>query len=301
MKMLAVAVGVLSLLVILLVVYMVISQLQLRSINRQLTKRLQEHTRQPITLQLINKDINSLAININKAFKAEENLRLDVVREEKRFKEMMANISHDLRTPLTAIKGYQQLIEKGTLSDEQRRKLQIAQKHSDELGRLIEHFFEYTYLVNAEIVPQIEKINLTNLLTECLAGSITALEEHNLSVDFEETPPIFITADKEMTTRIIQNLIRNCIQHSNSNIKVQILSAANAVISFSNFVDDASEIDVEQLFDRFYTNDKARSKTTGLGLAIVKLLAEQMGGSASASLQNGVLDIRVELPLLSYI
>lgn len=301
MKMLAVDVGVLSLLVILLVVYMVVSQLQLRSINRQLTKRLQEHTCQPITLQLINKDINSLAININKAFKAEENLRLDVVREEKRFKEMMANISHDLRTPLTAIKGYQQLIEKGTLSDEQRRKLQIAQKHSDELGRLIEHFFEYTYLVNAEIVPQIEKINLTNLLTECLAGSITALEEHNLSVDFEETPPVFIIADKEMTTRIIQNLIRNCIQHSNGNIKVRILSAENAVISFSNFIDNASEIDVEQLFDRFYTKDKTRSKTTGLGLAIVKLLAEQMSGSASASLQNGVLDIRVELPLLSYI
>lgn len=295
--MLAIAVGVLSILIILLVAYIIFFQLQLRSINRQLTKRLTEHTRQPISLELINKRLNTLVVNINKCLKAEELLRIDSIREEKRFKEMIANISHDLRTPLTAIKGYQQLMEKEMLSKDQHQKLQIAQKHANELGRLIEHFFEYTYLLNAEPVLQIERINLTNLVTECLAESINLFEKNNLAVCFHETPTVFVLADKEMTIRIIQNLIRNCIQHSDSDIEVRILTAKNAVISFRNFVKNASEIDVKQLFDRFYTTDKARSKTTGLGLSIVKLLAEQMGGSTGASLQDGFLEIRVELPL----
>jgi len=295
--MLVIVVGILSILIILLVAYMIFFQLQLRSINRQLTKRLTEHTRQPISLELINKELNALAVNLNKCLKAEETLRLNSVREEKRFKELIANISHDLRTPLTAIKGYQQLMEKGMLSKEQLQKLQIAQKHVGELDKLIEHFFEYTYFVNAEPILQTERINLTNLVAECLAESINLLEENNLTVRFDEMQPIFVLADKEMTIRIIQNLMRNCVEHSDSHIEVRILTTKNAVISFRNFVKNPSEIDVERLFDRFYTGDKARSKTTGLGLSIVSLLAEQMGGSTGATLQNGLLDIQVRLPL----
>lgn len=295
--MLVIVVGILSILIILLASYIIFFQLQLRNINRQLAKRLTEHTRQPISLELINKELNALAVNINKCLKREESLRLDAIREEKRFKEMIANISHDLRTPLTAIKGYQQLMEKGILSKEQLQKLQIAQKHAGELGRLIEHFFEYTYLVNSEPVLKIERINLTNLVTECLAESINLLEENNLKVRFHEMQPVFVKVDKEMTVRIIQNLIRNCVEHSDSDIEVRIVTTKNAVISFRNFVKDPSELDVKQLFDRFYTSDKARIKTTGLGLSIVSLLAEQMGGSTGASLQDGQLEIRVELPL----
>jgi signal transduction histidine kinase len=98
-------VGILISLIIILVAYIVYSQLQIRHLNRQLNKRLREHTRQPVSLDLINSDLNELAVNINKSLKAEENLRLKVIQEEKKFKEMIANVSHDLRTPLTAIKG----------------------------------------------------------------------------------------------------------------------------------------------------------------------------------------------------
>ena len=292
-----IVIGALIILIILLVGYIFFSQLQLRSINRQLTKRLAEHTRQPISLELVNKEINSLAVNINKCLKAEEKLRLEVIGEEKRFKEMIANISHDFRTPLTVIKGYQQLMEKGMLSKEQLEKLQIAQKHTDELGKLIEHFFEYSYLLNAEQIPKTERVNLTNLVAECLAGAINLLEEKHLSVNFNEAPTVFAMVDKEMTVRIIQNLIRNCVQHSDSDIEVDIVAGKNAVISFRNFVKNTSEFDVNQIFDRFYTTDKSRGKTKGLGLSIVKLLAEQMGGSAGATLKDGMLEIRVELPL----
>lgn len=292
-----IAIAVLCFILLLLAAYVVFIKLQLCGINRQLEKRLTEQTRQPISLSLLDRELNRLAVNINKCLKAEENLRLSAVQEEKHFKELIANISHDLRTPLTAIKGYQQLMDKGTLSGEQHQKLAVAQKHADELGGLIEHFFEYSYLLSANTEPRPERLNLTNLMAECLAESVAVLEEKHLAVNFDEFRPIFIFADREMVIRIIQNLIHNCVQHSDSDIEVKLTTGQMAGISFRNAVKNADEIDVKQLFERFYTADKARNGSTGLGLSIVKHLAEQMGGNTFALLQDGFLEIWVELPV----
>lgn len=292
----SIAIGILIVIVFLLVLYIALLQTQLRRINRQLDRRMAENTRQPVSLELINRELNQLTTNINKCLKAEETLRLECVREEKQFKETIANISHDLRTPLTAIKGYQQLLEKGQLTDDQRKKLSVAQKHAEELGHLIDRFFEYSYLVNSELNPVYERINLTNLVTECLAGYVPSFEAQGLTVSLEETPPIFVMADREMTSRILENLIRNCLIHSNGNIEVKLSAAENAVLSITNPVENASQVDVKRMFERFYTADKARSKTTGLGLAIVKLLTREMGGKVSAGLQKNQLTIKVEFP-----
>ncbi|MGG0052669.1 sensor histidine kinase [Bacillus atrophaeus] len=293
-----IVVAILTILIILSVLNIVLIQLQLRNINYQLEKRLTEHTRQPVSVELINKDLNKLTVNINKYLKAEESLRLKSIREDRKFRELIVNISHDLRTPLTAIKGYQQLVKKGELSYEQQKKIEIAVKHTDELENLIQYFFEYTYLTNSEPEIDLERTNLNNLVAESLVAFIPILEENNLAVHFKETSPIFVLADKKMVKRIIQNLIRNCIQHSEGDIEVRLLLLKDRVmISFKNPIKDAYKVDKEQLFDRFYTGDRARNKSTGLGLAIVKLLAEQMCGSTEAIVQSESLDIRVSLPL----
>lgn len=297
----AIAVGFLSILVIGLILYLIFILRQLRSINRQLSKRLSEQTRQPISLQLVSKELNDLAIHINQCLQAEETLRLKGIREEKSFKEMITNISHDLRTPLTAIKGYHQLLAQTELSDDQQKKLKIAQKHANELGLLVERFFEYSYLVNAELALDRKRINLTNLVAECLAASVPVLEEHKLAVQLEESPPIYVLADQERLTRIVHNLIRNAIQHSAGTLQVSLPTTAEQVIlSFRNSVNPATSIDVKRLFDRFYTGDQARSSSTGLGLSIVKLLAEQLGGSTDAALEDGCLEIRVHFPLCQH-
>ncbi|GGG08950.1 sensor histidine kinase [Paenibacillus aceti] len=293
----AIAAGFLSILVIGLILYFIFILRQLRSINRQLSKRLSEQTRQPISLQLVSKELNDLAIHINQCLQAEETLRLKGIREEKSLKEMITNISHDLRTPLTAIKGYHQLLAQTELSDDQQKKLEIAQKHANELGLLVERFFEYSYLVNAEPALDRKRINLTNLVAECLAASVPVLEEHKLAVQLEESPPIYVLADQERITRIIHNLIRNAIQHSAGTLHVSLYEADQAILSFRNSIRSGYNIDVKRLFDRFYTGDQARSSSTGLGLSIVKLLAEQLGGSTDAALQDGCLEIRVHFPL----
>jgi len=292
-----VTIGILVLIVVLLVVYITLLGRELRSINRQLSKRLTGGSRQPVGVEFINKELSRLTENINKSLKAEETLRLNGVREEKKFKGLIADISHDLRTPLTSIKGYQQLMEKGELSSEQRKKLQVAIKHADELGILIDHFFEYSYFLNAEPKLKPERINLTNLVTECIADAVPAIEERGFMIRIQEEWPVYALADKEMTLRIVQNLIRNCEAHSAGDVEVQIIASEKARILFTNPVDNVADIDVKRIFERFYTGDLARRKTTGLGLSIVNLLTEQMGGVASAYLQGKELTIQVELPL----
>ncbi|WP_242950060.1 sensor histidine kinase [Clostridium intestinale] len=277
--------------------YIVYLQHQLRSISNQLNKRRLEKTRQPISIELINSELNKLVANINKCLKDEETLRLNDTKKENQFKEIIANISHDLRTPLTAIKGYQQLLLKGELSEEQTRKLEIAQKHADELGILIENFFEYSYVLNIEAKPKLESINITNLVEQCIVESIEVLEDKNLVVHFNPQQAIFVLGDKKMLTRVIQNLIRNCSIHSAGDIEVKVIENEQGIISFKNPMKHSSKIDVERLFERFYTGDKARGKTTGLGLSIVKVLVEQMNGKVRGIIKENYLEIQVQIPL----
>lgn len=287
---------ILLIILIVLLVYLLLLQQQIKNMSRQLSRRLEENTRQPVSLELINSGLNQLAAHINQCLKAEETLRLSGIREEKKFKELIADISHDLRTPLTAIKGYLQLLDMTQLTTDQQSKLTVARKHTEELSQLIECFFEYSYLLNTEPELHLCRFNLTQLVTEVLIGFVASLEKKQLAILFDEdTPPIFVTADPQLTTRIVQNLMRNCMEHSEGDIMVGISDGEMALISFKNQVKQPKQIDVNRIFDRFYTGDIARSHSTGLGLAIVKLLTEQMNGTVSASMEENLLEIRVAL------
>lgn len=304
--------GLAVVIILVLSAFLYITQRQLSVMNRQLENRLSGHTRQPIRLQLLNGELNRLAARINQSFKAEENLRLKVLREEQHFREMIVGLSHDLRTPLTAIKGYLQLMQEPDNDDNKKGRtgerygpsaadrdthLRTAQKHADVLGGLIEQFFEYAYLLNAgqELRPQ--RLNLTNLTAEALAASAASLEERGLDIRFEAGPQVYGLADRQAFERILLNLIRNGAQHARGRLEVAVRTAGNAaVLTFRNAVPAGTALDPERLFDRFYTGSEARTSGTGLGLSIVKLLAERMGGSVSALMQEGILEIRVELP-----
>ncbi|MFC0525862.1 sensor histidine kinase [Pontibacillus salicampi] len=283
--------------VILLLLYIVLMQLQIRSINNQLTKRLNENSRQPVSVELFNKDINSLTANINRYIKAEEILRINSIREDRKLRELIVNISHDLRTPLTAIKGYLQLLRRSNLTGDQIKKFEIAMKHTNDLDNLIQYFFEYSYLSNMEPELNSMRLNINKVVTECIVTFVPKLEENNLAVKFENTPPVYVLADEKMVKRIIYNLLGNCIKHSSGNIEMKVILDDWAIISIKNPIKSTANIDEQKLFDRFYTGDKSRGTSTGLGLAIVKILAEQLGGSTEAIVKNRLLEIRVRLPL----
>ena len=294
----------LCLIIVFLIIYIGFILNQLNSINKQLHKRLSENTRQPLNVVLFNKTIIKLTSNINHCLKLEEKRRLDSINEQKQFKELISNISHDLRTPLTSVKGYQQLLQKSDLDKEQLHNLQIAQKSTDELGNLIEHFFEYSYLITSNIKPNLEKINISNLIVECVLSYIGVLEEKNININMEKSPPIYVRGDKDMLIRIVDNLLNNCSKHSLGDIDIKIdydkiPDSKNAKIIFTNPISQNSDINVEKLFHRFYTTDSTRNKSTGLGLSIVEFLVKQLNGDVGACLDKNamLLSIYFEIPL----
>ena len=292
-----IAVVLLSISVLILFLYIIFILKQLKSISKQLDKRLIENTRQPLNIELFNKTITNLSKNINRCLKLEEKRRLESINDQKQFKELISNISHDL--PLTSIKGYQQLLEKTPLDKHQVQLLKTAQKSTDELGLLIENFFEYSYLVTAKTEPNLEKININNLIVECVLSYIAIFEEKNLNVNIKETPPVFVLGDKNMLIRIIENLLNNCAKHSLGDIDIKIEFLQNAKITFTNPINQDTNINVDKLFHRFYTSDSTRNKSTGLGLSIVEFLVKQMDGNVGAYLNktDHTLSIFFEIPL----
>ena len=290
-------IALLCLLLLVAVALLIHIKMQLRSLTGQLKKRLKDGTRNYVHVSLLDGSVSRLAAEINKCFVQDDQAKQTLEREEKQFRETIANISHDLRTPLTSVKGYLQLLEQEGPTETQRKRLAVIRKHSNELGDLIEHFFEYSYLLSNDAELHYERFCLTDETAECIAAAVLQLEEKGINVNIGQFDRVLLTADREKTTRIIQNLIRNCIQHSGGDITVDVSEEnGTARLTISNPVIDSSAIEPERLFDRFYTAEKSRRKSTGLGLSIVRLLAEQMNGKAYATLDGNRLSITVELP-----
>lgn len=289
-------IAILSIVCAVLLFWVVNLKLQIRSVSRQLEKRLSDGSRNSISVSLLDGDAVRLAADINRCFAEDENAKHTLEREEKNFRDTIANISHDLRTPLTSIKGYMQLLEATPLSELQQRRADVINRHVDELGDLIEHFFEYSCLLSHDSELTLESFCLTDEVTECLAAAVPQFEDKGIAVKLDSFKQVNIIADREKTIRIIQNLIRNCIQHSAGDIRVSVEEVGKfARITFSNPVKDPEEINIGRIFDRFYASDKGGRRSTGLGLSIVKILVEQMGGCAFARLDGNIISISAEL------
>ncbi|PXX81605.1 sensor histidine kinase [Dielma fastidiosa] len=285
----------LVLLLLISLLYVFILSKQIRRIQRQLAERRDRNTNQPISLELLNTELSLLAANINQCLEIGQQAVSNSIQKENTLRETIASISHDLRTPLTAIKGYLQLLEQDNLTDGQMEKLVIIKKHVDEMALLTEHFWEYSYFSLCQQDIPLKRINLANLTAENLANYVSQLENKGLSVTYKHDKSLFVRADENYTTRILQNLIQNCITHSVGDIEIELKNIGNVVIlSVKNPVQKDIDLNVQHIFDRFYTADKSRGKASGLGLTVVNLLITKMGGRAIASLENAMLEIQIE-------
>lgn len=248
---------------------------------------------------MINSEIVELAAEINRIIRAKDELNMEVFKNEKNLKQSIANISHDFRTPLTSIIGYIQLLEKSKLDDNQKKYLHIICNKSYELKNLADDFFELSILEFKEMIPDLVKINVGNLLSNVILENINLIEEYKLNISINiDNAPIFIYADKYMLKRIFQNLISNAVKYSAGMISISLSRDENAIIKIKNSIDN-NNIDTEKIFERFYKCDESRSKKgTGLGLSIVKLLTEKMNGDVNAKIINGYLEISVKFPIL---
>ena len=255
---------------------------------------IKEDTNVQISISSGDKTARQLAKAINQELARLRKLKLRYASGDRELKEAVTNISHDLRTPLTAICGYLDLLEKQELSEDTERYIEQIRNRTEVLKELTEELFRYSVIASTPALTY-EKINLCRILEESLISFEGAMQQADIAPEIQmPKAPVWRVLDASAVARIFGNLINNAIRYSDGDLSVRM--DADGRISFINTAKELSTVEVGKLFDRFYTVDSAR-KTTGLGLSIAKTLVEQMNGSIAASYENGKLNITIFFPL----
>lgn len=266
----------------------------LRQGASQLKNRKAEGSAAPLRLAAPNPAAEELMAQVNGLLREMEDQRSDFRNREQALRRQIANVSHDLRTPLTSILGYLQLLEKEELSPEERREyLSTIESRARVLQGLITSFYDLSRLEAGEYPILREKVDLREVLGELLAAYYDELEAHFVvTVDLPEDLPQ-VWGDRAAMTRVYSNLLRNAMEHGSGTLSISAWSGNGEVsVRVSNGGAELTDEDLPHVFDRFYTTDKTRSgRNTGLGLAIVKALAYQMEGRAEAELTGDQFSI----------
>ncbi len=264
-----------------------------REINQAFAEKIQNHTNTLIQISSHDTDMRQLASSINTQLKDFNQRRQKFEHGDLELKEAVTNISHDLRTPLTAIYGYLKLLEQEECSEEGRNYLMAIENRTKAMKQLTEELFQYTLAVSNTEEMKIETVNLNGVLESCLSSYYSVLKQNNIIPKI--TMPdkrVLGKGNENALSRILGNIISNAVKYSDGDLEVVLTE--NKEFLFSNHASGLTETQVERLFDRFYTVNDAR-KSTGLGLAISKELIEKMGGTISASYKGKVLTISVQL------
>lgn len=287
---------VLAVAVAVLAVRTVVMRREIRSMSHQLEDLSAGRTEKKISLTLVDARLNGLAAQINENMELQKQLRIDTRKSEQRLKDSIAGVSHDLRTPLTAIIGYIQMLERSGLSGEQQEKAAVILKKANAMRELVESFFELSVMESGQSELAEEPVNFTNIVSEAVVDFIPRFEAAELEPDVDlGDKSLYMAGDRTALRRIVQNLLSNALKYTAGRVKVTLEeSAGKIVLSVANEVRPDTYPDMERLFERFYTADDSRnSGSAGLGLYIVKLLAEKMQGAVSASFVNKTLSIYV--------
>lgn len=284
----------LLIIIILCAIKIYIMQKSAKEISGELSEKLKNDTNTLISVSTNDKAMKALAHNLNIQLKELREQRHRFVQGDLELKSAITNISHDLRTPITAISGYLDLLDNVEKSEAAERYIDVIRNRTEALKLLTEELFRYSVITSPEYDNSVELVAVNGVLEESILGFYAALQERKI------TPNIFITENKVVRkvnkaalSRIFSNLINNAIKYSNGDLNITLTDTGK--ITFSNTASDLSEVDVKRLFDRFYTVENAR-KSTGLGLSISRILIEQMNGTISAQYENGKLSICIQLP-----
>ena len=220
------------------------------------------------------------------------------IEEKARQEALRANllraISHDLRTPLTAICGYLDLLEQKPQSEKSERYLAVIRERAEAMRSLTEELFRYSVITATADTPRRERVCLNDILEQSLAGFYGALSARGITPEIRMPEQAVVRElDAAALRRVFDNIVSNAAKYSGGNLAVSLLP--DGTVTFSNSAPSLSRVQAWRLFDRFYTVEAARD-STGLGLSIARLLVERMGGAITAEYENGRLCIRTVFP-----
>lgn len=292
-------IGVLSVLILILIGILISYKRQVKDICRQLRFLQECDSNMLITTEMKKGHIGELAELLNTLLKERKKERADYQKKEQMIADIYTNLSHDIRTPLTSLDGYFQLLEETQEENDRKRYIQIIQERIESLKEMLEELFTYTKLQNGTYELKLEPQNVGQILKETVFSYYDDWAEQGISPQFEITEePVWIRGNKQALRRTIQNIIKNGLDHGNKEIRIQLSRNEKQMeLVFQNKIEPGEQIDISRVFERFYKADKARSKSsTGLGLSIAKGFVEKMHGEIAAEIKEDWFCIKISFP-----
>lgn len=292
---------ILSLATAFLIIKLVGLYVQIHRITKQLDDFISERTHKILDVSLSDPFLESMAANINRSIYLQEKMRINEVQRERAIRDDIANISHDLRTPLTAMIGYLSLSKEEKDFLQKSLYIDIALQKAMSLQSLVDNFFEMSYIDSDACQIQLISLDLNKIIRDELLASYCEFENHSITPLIElPEHPVMILGNELAIERIIQNLIANAISYSTGQIEVCLKmkgeGAELIVRNSSHFISDQER---EKIFDRFYRASTERiSGHAGLGLYIAKQLILKQGGSVRSDYKDGMFAIIVYLQSL---
>lgn len=259
----------------------------LHTLSAQLHDHLQTDTNTLLTSASGDRALRTLAASLNVELTELRRQRLRYENGDRALKQAVTNVSHDLRTPLTAISGYLDLLESEEKSANAARYLALIENRTDAMARLTEELFRYSVILAEEEPLTRDPVVLNDALAESLASFYGALTTRGI------TPEITLCdarvtrlLDRDALARVFANILNNALKYSDGDLAVCL--DEDGTLTFTNHAAALDAVTTTQLFDRFFTVEAAHH-STGLGLSIAKALVEQMGGTIDARYENGRL------------
>lgn len=262
---------------------------QIREICRQLSYMQKETTNKRIQTDLSKKEIINLAEQINHLADRKEEEGLSVKRKEQQLKETLANISHDIRTPLTSMKGFFELCAEDSEPEKRTYFEQTIREKMDDLTVLLEELFTYTKLQNESYELQLMPQDFTKLVLDSLFSFYGQWKEKGISPKLSvDENTAMVCCNDTAVRRVLSNILRNAMLHGDGDIKICYHVKNDSVIFLcSNGFRNTEEPDMDRVFERFYKADSARRESSsGLGLSIARELAQRMNGRMDARTED---------------
>ena len=286
-----VAVLLLGLLVVMLTIKVVLLRKSARVLREELLRRRNEETNTLLSLPSRDREMRLLTSTLNQELRSLRQDRLRYQQGDRELKDAVAGISHDLRTPLTAISGYLELLKSQQLPPDATRYLEQVESRTQSMKRLTEELFQYSVAASTEKL-ELEPVDLGRALEETLLAFCGALESRGITPEIHLTEKKVIRyLDPGALNRVLGNLLTNALKYSAGDLSVSLNESGR--IAVSNSAPQLDPITTGRLFDQFYTVEAAKN-STGLGLSIAKALTERMGGKIWAEFSQGHLTLLVE-------
>ncbi|MPQ45044.1 sensor histidine kinase [Clostridium tarantellae] len=282
---------------LLLIIYLFLMKKELRNIIKQLKDYSNSKSKKKIDISLFNKDIENLAMEINENIDVCTSFQLKEIKVQEELRALIASISHDLRTPLTSIVGYLQMINKSTLSyEKQKEYLEITERRAKDLQDLLNEFFLLSVLESPEYTIKLNSINLNEILCDVITSCYYDFTNNNIEPDIHiKEENIMILGEESSVKRVLENLIINAVKHTKGRVVINLTKQSDkALLTIINSARNLKKKDEDFLFNKFYKGDKSRGlnkNSTGLGLAIVKELMNKMQGEITAEIKDELLYI----------